>query len=87
MRVRVRLFAQLRELAGAQEFELDVPLAIGATAPTTVRDVWAALAARTPPLAAFEKSVSCAVNAEYARMSAPVKAGDDVAFLPPVSGG
>ena len=54
---------------------------------STVREVWAALVAAHPAAAAYERSMSCAVNLDYARMSAPVAEGDDVAFLPPVSGG
>ncbi|TAK12716.1 MAG: molybdopterin converting factor subunit 1 [Acidobacteria bacterium] len=81
MRVGVKLFAQLRDKAGAG----DVAIEIGAGA--TVRQVWQALVAAHPELAPFETSVSCAVNATYARMHTHVNAGDEVAFLPPVSGG
>ena len=38
-------------------------------------------------LAGYERSISSAVNADYARMDQPVHDGDEVAFLPPVSGG
>jgi len=79
--VTVRLFARLREIAGGQELQIDVP--DGAQ----VRDVWAALTARHPELAAYERTISCAVNEDYARMSATLRDGDEVAFLPPVSGG
>ena len=81
MRVTVRLFARLRDLAGAGELVRDVP------APATVQTVWAGLVAVMPALAQYEKTMSVAVNAEYARMSAAVNEGDEVAFLPPVSGG
>ena len=40
-----------------------------------------------PEMARYEASVSSAVNADYARMTAVVSDGDEVAFLPPVSGG
>ena len=53
----------------------------------TVQDVWAALVAAHPAAAVYERSMSCAVNLDYARMTAPVADGDEVAFLPPVSGG
>jgi molybdopterin converting factor subunit 1 len=81
MRVRVRLFARLRDLVGASEIEWR------ATEGSTVRDVWHDLAVRFPAIAPYEGSVSCAVNADYAKMSAVVSDGDEVAFLPPVSGG
>ena len=77
----VRLFARLRDIAGAAELNRDVQ------PPATVGSVWQALVAEFPALAAYEKSMSSAVNADYARMSAAVSDGDDVAFLPPVSGG
>lgn len=81
MRVRVRLFARLREIAGETELEREVPA--GATAAT----VWAELARDYPELAGYREVTSCAVNAEYARFDAPVHDGDEIAFLPPVSGG
>ena len=81
MRVTVRLFARLRDLAGADEMVRDVP------GPATVQTVWNGLVAETPSLVEYEKTMSVAVNAEYARMGAAVHEGDEVAFLPPVSGG
>ncbi|MGE0043684.1 MAG: MoaD/ThiS family protein [Vicinamibacterales bacterium] len=81
MRVTVRLFARLRDLAGGGEFAREA--ADGAT----VADVWRDLVAEHPALAPYERSMSCAVNADYARMSTAVGDGDEVAFLPPVSGG
>ncbi len=81
MRVTVRLFARLRDLAGSGELVRDVP------APATVQTIWKALVAEFPGLAEYERSMSVAVNADYARMSAEVSDGDEVAFLPPVSGG
>jgi molybdopterin converting factor subunit 1 len=82
MRVTVRLFARLRDTAGGTgELVRDVP------APATVQTVWNALVTEIPALAEYERIMSVAVNAEYARMAAPVHDGDEVAFLPPVSGG
>lgn len=81
MRVTVKLFARLKDLAGAAELVRDVP------APATVQTVWSSLVAELPALSTYEKAMSVAVNAEYARMGAAVNEGDEVAFLPPVSGG
>jgi molybdopterin converting factor subunit 1 len=81
MHVNVRLFARLRDLAGASELIREVPQE------GTVEAVWRALVADFPQLGPYRTSVSSAVNAEYVRMSALVQEGDEVAFLPPVSGG
>ena len=81
MRVTVRLFARLRDLAGTGELVREVP------DPATVQDVWTSLTADMPSLVQYEGTMSVAVNAEYARMGADVHDGDEVAFLPPVSGG
>ena len=81
MRVIVRLFARLRDAAGAAE--CDCHVADGATA----ADVWQSVVAKYPALGPFEGSVSCAINADFAKGTALVQEGDEVAFLPPVSGG
>jgi len=52
-----------------------------------VRDVWRDLAREFPAFGEYERSISSAVNADYARLDRAVEAGDEVAFLPPVSGG
>ena len=81
MRVTVRLFARLREIAGAAEMARDV--APGAT----IGRIWQELASEFPQLRPYERSISSAVNADYARMDTELRDGDEVAFLPPVSGG
>jgi molybdopterin synthase sulfur carrier subunit len=83
MRVHVKLFGQLRDTAGTGVLDVDV----AATDAATVSAVWQALVGMHAGLAPFESSVSCAVNATYARKHTRVHAGDEVAFLPPVSGG
>ena len=81
MLVRILLFARLRELAGAGELDRELP--DGATA----RTAWEALAREFPEMAPLGSTVSCAVNEEYARLTTALRDGDEVAFLPPVSGG
>lgn len=81
MRVTVRLFAKLRDIAGSGELSRDAP------AGATVVDVWRGLVTEFPEMARYESSMSSAVNAEYARMGTAVADGDEIAFLPPVSGG
>ncbi len=81
MRVTIRLFARLRDLAGSGELTREIP------APATVQTVWRSLTSEIPSLGEYERTLSVAINAEYSRMAAAVKDGDEVAFLPPVSGG
>jgi molybdopterin converting factor subunit 1 len=81
VRVTVRLFARLREIAGAAELSRDLPPG------ATIGSVWRQLTGEFPDLAPYERSISSAVNLDYARMDRPVSDGDEVAFLPPVSGG
>jgi molybdopterin synthase sulfur carrier subunit len=100
MRVKVRLFAQLRDLAGTGDLDCDVADAEPAAGPAAepasgatpanavqVQDVWRAVVRDHPALASFTRAMSTAVNLEYARLDSPVRDGDEVAFLPPVSGG
>jgi MoaE-MoaD fusion protein len=81
VRVRVRLFAVQRELAGERE----VPLELDAGA--TVESAWQALVARYPVLAPGRPSLRFARNGEYVEASEPLADGDEVACIPPVSGG
>ena len=81
MHVTVRLFARLRELAGRGEWDDEVD------ADASAATVWRAAVRRHPALEPFGGAISCAVNANFARMTTAIKDGDEVAFLPPVSGG
>ncbi len=81
MRVTIRLFARLRDLAGTGEITREVP------AGATVATVWRALVCEFPAMAEYETAISSAVNSDYARRDTPVADGDEIAFLPPVSGG
>jgi MoaE-MoaD fusion protein len=81
LRVRVRLFAIQRELAGAKEIPLELPPG------TTIEEAWAAVVARHPVLAPGRPSLRFARNGDYAEATTPLADGDEVAFIPPVSGG
>jgi molybdopterin converting factor small subunit len=81
VRVSVRLFAAFRERAGASSIEVDV----GPSA--TVADVVAAVAERAPALRDVIAAARPVVNREFAAPGQPVAAGDELALLPPVSGG
>jgi MoaE-MoaD fusion protein len=81
MRVRVLFFGQLKDIVGvAQE---DAELSEGAR----VEDLFERYGRRFPHLAEFRSSIAASVNQEYAGWSASLAPGDEVAFLPPVSGG
>src|SRR6266550_6424490 len=74
MRVKVRLFAGLRERAGVAERELE--------GVTRVNEVWAALGLGDEP-----EGLLYAVNRRYAERERELADGDEVALIPPVSGG
>lgn len=79
--VTVRYFAILREAMGLSRASLDVP------AGTTVGQVFSLATADQPRLAGLERSLMVMVNEEYVARDHVLAAGDDVAFIPPVSGG
>jgi MoaE-MoaD fusion protein len=81
MNVRVRLFAQLRERAGVREVVLELP--DGAT----IEAAWTALAARFPAVAGLRPSLRFARNGTYADEMEALAEGDELACIPPVSGG
>ena len=68
-------------MAGAGELRRELPG--GAIA----RSAWDSLVGEFPEFDDYSKAVSCAVNEDYARMTTALNDGDEVAFLPPVSGG
>src|SRR5712692_4319099 len=79
--VRTRLFARLREQAGTDAETVEVREG------ATVDDVYDALQKLHPALDPNRESVRAAVNQEFAEWDVIVAAGDEVAFIPPVSGG
>ena len=82
MHIKVQLYASLAEAAGTRQVELrDLP------EPATADDIGVALFALFPTLGALRESVIYAVNEEFVQGDFPVQAGDDVALIPPVSGG
>jgi molybdopterin synthase catalytic subunit len=81
MRVLVALFGSIRESVGKAQLSLELP--DGSTAGC----VWAELRKSAPTLTRFDRSVALAVNQAFADPSTLLKDGDEVALLPPVSGG
>ena len=81
MRVRVLFFGQLKDIVGLSQD--DAELSDGAR----VEDLFERYGRQFPKLAEFRPSIAASVNQEYAGWRAPLSSGDEVAFLPPVSGG
>jgi sulfur-carrier protein len=81
MKVKVKLFAILRERAGAGEVIKEVKER------STVADLWAVLQQDYPKLAVPGVRLLYAVNQDYVKPDCVLKDGDEVVFIPPVSGG
>ena len=81
MKVRLLLFAVLRDIVGSDERDLEV--ADGARA----IDLWNELRAAHPRIAPYERPPFTAVNQDYVPPETLLHDGDEVAFIPPVSGG
>ena len=81
MKAKVRLFASLSELAGTREAEVELGEGL------TAGDVYTLLCGRFPQLAGFGDVLRYAVNGEYVTAVHPVGENDEVALIPPVSGG
>src|SRR2546423_4878436 len=79
--INARLFARLREQAGIDSDTVHVPER------STVRAVYAALRRAHPALESNLDAVRPAINMEFSEWDATVAEGDEVAFIPPVSGG
>jgi molybdopterin synthase catalytic subunit/molybdopterin converting factor small subunit len=81
IRVSIRLFAMQRELAGTRSIELSLP------AGSTIEDAWAMLVDRFPVLVPGRAALRFARNGGYAPPETRLGDGDEVAMIPPVSGG
>ncbi len=81
MRIKLRFFASLRERLGRSEETCEVPPG------ATVGTVWELLRREHPELAAVERSLAFAVAQEYVDKTHPLQDNDELAFIPPVSGG
>jgi molybdopterin converting factor subunit 1 len=81
MRIKLRYFASLRERLQRSEDTMDVP------AGATVATVWERLKTAHPDLAPLERAIAFAVAQEYVDKTHPLQDNDELAFIPPVSGG
>ena len=81
VRVRVLFFGQLKEIVGASTDEVEIDEG------ARVSDLFARYGSRFPQLADLKNSIAPSVNQEFALWQAHLSPGDEVAFMPPVSGG
>ena len=81
MKVRTQFYAQLRDLVGRHE--IDVDLAEGAT----VRDLLDQIYAQQPKLRPHDKSILIGVGVEFVDRNYELKPGDEISIMPPVQGG
>lgn len=79
--MRILFFAQLKDATGQSEIEWPTTEPLGAA------DLWARLEQHWPAVAAHRRATRLARNGEYARPDEAFQPGDEVALIPPVSGG
>ena len=81
MKIHVQFHAQLRDLIGIRE--LDVDLSKGAT----VRDLLDQIYAKQPALRSHDKSILIGAGVEFVDRNHKLKPGDEISIMPPVQGG
>lgn len=81
MKISVKLYASFREIVGAKEESLELKDG------TTVQMLLDEYIRRFPQMARFKEHIILSVNKEYGAPSRILRDGDEVSFLPPVSGG
>jgi molybdopterin converting factor small subunit len=86
MKVRILYFGVLKDLLGGEGASLDGEL-LELPADATVAWLIAQLRARTPRSGTIWETLAVAINRQYASVDTPLHDGDELALLPPVSGG
>ena len=81
MKVHVQFFSRLRDLAGVQEMQLDLPDS------TTTRDLLETLYSRKPALRDWDKSILVAAGVEFVDREYVLQPNDQISIMPPVQGG
>jgi len=81
MKLHVRLYSQLRDLAQRSEFEVD--LAEG----TVVSDLLEQIYVKAPALRSHDKSILVGAGVEFVDRNYKLKSGDEISIMPPVQGG
>jgi molybdopterin converting factor small subunit len=81
MKVHVQFYAQLRDLVGIRDLELEVPQG------ATVRELLEKIYAQRPPLCAHDKSILVGAGLEFVDRDYKLSPGEEIAIMPPVQGG
>jgi MoaD family protein len=81
MKVRVQFYAQLRDLVGIRELEIEIPQ------DATVRELLENIYAQKPGLRAHDKSILIGAGLEFVDRNYNLKSGEEIAIMPPVQGG
>ena len=81
MKIHVQFYAQLRDLVGMRELDLDV------TEGATVRDVLEEIYAQQPALRSHDKSILIGAGVEFVDRNYELKPNEEIAIMPPVQGG
>lgn len=81
MRIKVKLFATFRDIVGKKEEDITLPEG------TTVQQLLEGYIDRFPQMAKFREHIILSVNKDYGAPARVLKDGDEISFLPPVSGG
>ena len=81
MNVRVQFYAQLRELIGAPNLELELPQG------ATVRELLEKIYTQRPVLRAHDKSILVGAGLEFVDRNYTLNPGEEIAIMPPVQGG
>ena len=81
MKISVQFYAQLRDLAGASELQVDLP------DKATVSDLLVKIYEQMPALRSRDRSILIGAGVEFVDRNYKLKAGDEIAIMPPVQGG
>ena len=81
MKLRVQFYAQLRDLVGVRELDIDV------AGDSTIQDLLEQIYTQRPKLRAHDKSILIGAGVEFVDRNYKVKPGDEISIMPPVQGG
>ena len=81
MKVRAQFYAQLRDLVGTREMDVDLAEA------ATVGDLLDQIYAQQPRLRPYDKSILIGAGVEFVDRNYKLKQGDEISIMPPVQGG